>query len=416
MKRFWSKNPSRYLHLQSQLRAVAIHWPMSVIFHIAEFLFRNRAKTLVLFLLPYKEYCENTRHLFEYCLQRKNESHSATLFVYDRELYVRLRARYRDSVVFARSLAGVRAFFSSRLCFTSRGSIVTVFRPFVFLPRWKTVINLWHGIPLKRLGAQARDTWERKVSLELQPFHAMVVCSKFEQLAMAACYGFNLDRLWITNVPRNDPLFTAKLASRPRTVLYAPTWRDGAADARFFPFPDVDLDALERVLEKNDCRMVLRPHLVERAETVQAFGGRRYIVVDDSGPLSSVTETLLDTRVLITDYSSIYLDFLALDRPILFVPYDLAEYDKRRGFMLEYERATPGPKVTTFATFLAELELSLTSPTRYAEERASALAFFHEHQDGDACSRILDHAIRSANGNSRPYESPMVGTPASAAP
>ena len=39
--------------------------------------------------------------------------------------------------------------------------------------------------------------------------------------------------------------------------------------------------------------------------------------------------------MLITDYSSVYVDYLLLDRPIVFSCPDLEKYKKDRGFVVE---------------------------------------------------------------------------------
>lgn len=51
---------------------------------------------------------------------------------------------------------------------------------------------------------------------------------------------------------------------------------------------------------------------------------------------------------LITDYSSIYIDYLLLDRPIGFIPYDYDEYNNDRGFLFEYSGVTPGMRISTY--------------------------------------------------------------------
>ena len=42
--------------------------------------------------------------------------------------------------------------------------------------------------------------------------------------------------------------------------------------------------------------------------------------------------------ILITDYSSIYIDYLLLDRPLIFLPYDKEQYLKGRGMNFEYDK------------------------------------------------------------------------------
>ena len=51
---------------------------------------------------------------------------------------------------------------------------------------------------------------------------------------------------------------------------------------------------------------------------------------------------------LITDYSSVYFDYLVFDKPIVFYPYDYDFYvNSDRGLMVDYNEFTPGEKVYT---------------------------------------------------------------------
>ena len=59
---------------------------------------------------------------------------------------------------------------------------------------------------------------------------------------------------------------------------------------------------------------------------------------------------------LITDYSSIYLDYMPLERPIIFLPYDLDEELKTSGFVMDYMENTPGLKPLTQSSFTDALD------------------------------------------------------------
>ena len=61
--------------------------------------------------------------------------------------------------------------------------------------------------------------------------------------------------------------------------------------------------------------------------------------------LSDINKILYNVDLLITDYSSVFYDYLILDRPILFSSFDLMEYQKiDREFYEDYQSSTPGIK------------------------------------------------------------------------
>jgi len=95
--------------------------------------------------------------------------------------------------------------------------------------------------------------------------------------------------------------------------------------------------------------------------------------------------------ILITDYSSIYFDYLLINRPILFMPVDLEEYSKKRGFVLEpYEFWTPGPKVTTIEKLVEELNIFIQNPDYYIEERKLINSLVNTYNDDHSCERVWE--------------------------
>jgi CDP-glycerol glycerophosphotransferase (TagB/SpsB family) len=228
-----------------------------------------------------------------------------------------------------------------------------------------------------------------------------------EQLILGACFELPSHRIWITGSPRNDALFhcSADLAERHpflrrKVVLYAPTWRENGVTTRIFPFAGADLSRVRALLDRHDAYLLLRAHVNESSGRdgeigagLQALGERLILANADRFP--DVQELLPFVDVLVTDYSSLYFDFLLLDRPMVFVPYDLDEYRRVRGFTIDYESFTPGPRVVEFEHFLAALDRALADPEHDAEVRAGARRLFHAYPDGQSSSRVLARIAES---------------------
>jgi CDP-glycerol glycerophosphotransferase (TagB/SpsB family) len=93
--------------------------------------------------------------------------------------------------------------------------------------------------------------------------------------------------------------------------------------------------------------------------------------------------------LLITDYSSVFFEYLLLDRPILFYAPDLQDYTKDRGCYLDYE-ALPGEIVTEPAKIGAAVERILKEEApEMAEKRRGFRRQYMEACDGNATERIL---------------------------
>ena len=109
-------------------------------------------------------------------------------------------------------------------------------------------------------------------------------------------------------------------------------------------FDDFDKDDFQEFLEENNVLFCIKLHpkskLNEEFKNIQSEN--IMMINKDADPY--VFLKLAD--VLITDYSSIYFDYLLLDRPIIFFAYDLKEYlNDSREMYFDYDEFTPGEKV-----------------------------------------------------------------------
>jgi len=87
----------------------------------------------------------------------------------------------------------------------------------------------------------------------------------------------------------------------------------------------------------------------------------------------------------------VHFDFLLLNKPIIFIPTDIEEYRKKRGFLLEpYDMWTPGPKVYTQKELQNEILKSLNDPSYYAEERERLKNIVHYYQDANSSKRVWE--------------------------
>ncbi|WP_376696623.1 CDP-glycerol glycerophosphotransferase family protein [Wenzhouxiangella sp. EGI_FJ10305] len=243
------------------------------------------------------------------------------------------------------------------------------------------VIELWHGIPLKGMDgmdATYQDTMEPSEIIRRMP-ELVLSCGQMYETLFSACryvpgaryrrFGFPRLR-WLQNDRSNARATLSKVLGRSiddklKVLLWMPTHRkiksngNGNGTAR----PDGSssrlpalLDSwlspeLERVLQQNGCLLVMKPHPNDEGlvrSRTDALGSQVVLLTSDD--YSEHTEDLYcllpATDALITDYSSVYFDYLLLDRPIGFVVEDLDRYRQQRGFLLEpVERWMPGEHI-----------------------------------------------------------------------
>jgi CDP-glycerol glycerophosphotransferase len=118
-------------------------------------------------------------------------------------------------------------------------------------------------------------------------------------------------------------------------------------------------------------------------------------MVYDVANYPDARDLLAAADVLITDYSTIALDFLNTGRPILFFTYDLENYrDNLRGFYFDLENEGPGPVLQTTAEVVEALGDLDRVKTEYRARYDRFREIYCHAEDGRATARLVDRLLR----------------------
>ena len=343
-------------------------------------------------------YNYNSRYLFEYV--KENLPEITPLFVInDSELRNSLSSKYgKQYFIETESIQGIRQALSAGVWFTSAGLPAYG----IGLHKKRLIINLWHGVPLKKIALldpilnKAGRIYLKKIFSEN---YTCILTTSHELIPlMARSFAVSEDKIKVWGQPRNDGLFQKNdcreilgqlfpdLPEYTKTVLYAPTFRD-YGQVQLFPFKDFDQEQLEAFLEEKNMLLFIRTHVAEQGSAAPYLGKRIRFLGNEQA--EDVTGILNIFDCLITDYSSIYIDYLLTDKPMIFLPYDRQQYLDGRGMNFDYDDVTPGPKPETFNDFLDAL-----SPKEdfWKSERTRVNRLFNEIQHpcaADICNKVL---------------------------
>lgn len=232
-------------------------------------------------------------------------------------------------------------------------------------------INLWHGLPLKKILydsiATKKDNWlynskglKRFGHFFFSPGHFVLgdyvlTADKFWLKIYASSFRKNEDKIIISGVPRNDVLISkikgseigtdadALLKMRQnyergiKNVLYVPTFRDRKEGVPFLE--DLNFNGLFSFLSQERVHLFAKFHHGAKGGVMKNENVTWVKSEADPYPLFQYTD------VMITDYSSIYMDFLSTEKPIVFFAYDLQDYlSNKREMYFDYNEFTPGEK------------------------------------------------------------------------
>lgn len=275
----------------------------------------------------------------------------------------------------------------------------------------QVVINTWHGIPLKHLGYDVPNG-ALTIDNTIRNFlFTDYLISPNEFTTWNFREGYKLHDVFPGKIieagyPRCDVMFYTKkeqfiakakaygveIDPGKKIILFAPTWKGDN-----YITPDLDMQKEEQFIEnlykyidRDKYQVLFKPHQIV------------YKVLRDKGLLKptyvpatiDANEILAVSDVLISDYSSIFFDFLVTGRPILFYVPDLETYKKSRGLYFSVEEL-PGPVTMDgeqIGKWLKELDADSDSYKRLFDYNnyVNAVQRFIPNEDGHACERIVN--------------------------
>ena len=284
-------------------------------------------------------------------------------------------------------------------------------------------VNTWHGTPLKAMGYDvpggAVDT--RNVVRNFLAVDYFVAPNEdTAQMYLSAYRMRNIYRGAIVydGTPRVDRQFAddqqrAAIRSRLKShgvviddeqqiILYAPTWKgDFYAPTNDIRQLRARVETVSSQIDSTKYRLLLKVHqqVYKHAIVDESL---RDILVPNEVPTNDI---LAVTDALVTDYSSVFIDFLSTGRPVLFYAPDIAEYENSRGFYLPFEE-WPGPISRDLDELITQIKHlnsgSAEDPAvAYADAYSSAQRRYTALEDGKAAQRLIDIVFR---GNEADYD------------
>jgi len=351
-----------------------------------------------------QRYGDNSQYVYEWVL--KNRPDIDPLWITMDEQVARTLKEQNKPVKKATHPLGFFALFRADVAMITNNFYDIALHPF-FVPSSLQLINLTHGVPVKG----SANNQKQRSSFEEAYKQKRTKLTRFKIVTSDFFVELSDEPVdhRITGYPRNDPLVNPpdpakeywmkynNTGSPSFTFLYAPTWRHGREETTFFPFDDFDIKELDRVLHRMDAQLLLRPHrnelriydsMREKLEDYAAQCDQIRLATHDE--FADVNSLLAFVDCLITDYSGIYHDYLLLDRPIIFIPYDYKDYEHHNGFRYDFFEHLPGPAIYDFGEFITALGRAVGDEAVYREERQALKKKIHRYDDAESTRRVIE--------------------------
>ncbi len=295
-----------------------------------------------------------------------------------------------------------------RLHYLMAETVFTTHGPFRMHPPAanQRVVYLGHGEPLAKSAGHWYGDRARAAGATVA-----IASSTIGKAFRCVQQGLRPQQVLLVGAPRNDRLLQSDRERMRRALadwlpdetstifIWLPTFRrsvfgayDGIDQHTAMPLDLESLQKVDRWLATKRAAILAKPHPLSRSYPAGAF--ERIRTIDEAALRSSrlsLCSLLAAADCLITDASSVWVDFLLLGRPLICCFPDLDEYRSTRSLNLEpYDEWFPGPFVTAADELLEELARVVSSVDPYAEKREWLTRALHLHRDGNASPRLLD--------------------------
>ncbi len=343
---------------------------------------------------------DNSKYFFLYLVNNTNEK---VYWLSSSEKEFEMLKRMDLPVVRFPSLKGIILVLRAKFSFHHYGPDQIN----AILQRGSVQLDFWHGTPLKKIRYDVVEKPVEKHNFYLDMMKkggAEYIFSTSKYLSenvLAGAFAVSQDKLLNFGYPRMDIMGIdkeenyrfcekyspellpyIKLAEKhDKVFLYMPTFRDD--DPEYFEKANIDFDAMSDELKKINGIFFLKLHPLTKYSTIKDYNN-----IVQIGNDVDIYPFLTYTTHLITDYSSIYFDYLPLDKEIIFIPYDYENYVSHRELYFDYSVITPGVKYTSFADFIESL--SGIDDLDYSDERKLTRELLIEDYHYDACEKTYE--------------------------
>lgn len=359
-----------------------------------------KKKNIILFN-SFPDYSDNSLALYRYICDHRKDITEKYEIIWGQEKDSKIPDylnEYNIKYISKKSLKGITTFLQSKYIVSTHGYFSNVRSG-----NGQLQIALWHGCGYK--------------ALPLKELHyngdRMTVTSDLYKIRYSKMFEMDLENVLALGYPRNDLLFKKgnlkkvipECSSYGKILIWLPTYRKSGigyitSDGNEKSFcianlTDDEIMQLNEVLVEKNYLLVIKLHPMD-AIKISDFSKISNIKVINYAALWNsgldLYEVLYDIDVMISDYSSIVIDYMILNRPVIMALSDMNEYRENRGFIFDnISEYFPGPIVSNMSQLINCLKNLETVSAEWKEQREDLLPKFQKYTDNHNCQRVCDY-------------------------
>lgn len=275
------------------------------------------------------------------------------------------------------------------------------------------ILNTMHGSPLKNIGYLASESkfktlWKRERDFT----HILCVSDFFKEIIMKA-YNVPEHKCLVLGYPRNDLLFKRNinfeelysLDKYSNKIIWMPTWRretkTGINRESDIEFPILNVENIGNIskhLKATNTLLVIKPHPFQTELDIFKNKYQNIKILtneflnENDIDLYSIFKSF---DAMLTDYSSVYFDYLLLDKPIGFTLDDFDVYSEKRGFVVENPiEIMPGPIIKSYTSLIRFIDNIHENTNDFDLKRKDIKNLANKFYDNNSSKRISEELLK----------------------
>lgn len=333
-------------YLRVHPKVLGIFWRIArVLLSFIGFFIPIRQKTMLITSFAGRKYDDSPRALYEEILKRREFDDWDIIWAFvdpDKFDIPKGRKMKIDSWKFFMALLYSRVWISNsgmdrNIGINKKGTIK---------------IETWHGTPIKKIGSDQNSgtLGNHKEHGPLDRNTIRCAQSKFDRNIFARVFNADKKCILLSDLPRNDGLLKYEdkdvkaikekigLDDNKKVLLYMPTYREYLVNEKNQTYlaPPIDLVKWEKELGNNFILLIRAHYAISTSLNISVNG-----FVKDVSEYPYINDLYAVADILISDYSSAYIDFSILDKPMLCFAYDEEEYNMKRGLYIDLRKELP---------------------------------------------------------------------------
>ena len=276
----------------------------------------------------------------------------------------------------------------------------------------RVIVGLWHGVAFKNIESQMVSVAPEKLALiekNAVLYDLMTASSQKDKKYLAKSFMVDESIIEITGLPRYDLLKSTytldeflnaqkqqleRIKAGKKLILYAPTFREHC-ESHLEQISHSEWHTLNNFMIANNSVLGVRPHPYDLKHSPDLFESLSNIVWLGQDEFTESNLVLQYVDALIVDFSSIWIDYLLLDRPIVGFAKDFEHYrDDERGFAYDFSSTFPDVFVNNITDLINQLDLLLSNGIQ-TKKYSAAKHLFHAYDISADFSGNLEESIKS---------------------